>query len=522
MHKSILAFFSILLTYYLAGQSVSTQLKSHQFSYTTTGVNVGKYIYLDYLKGTYFNASASRVSLLKLNMNLHVVDSICLSCQGLTDTNYFGFSPIFYGEQGFIYIPFRYRNADSLYTVILEIDTSFSSVRKFKLNIPLDKSRFTFDISSLYTKDSTIYFSGKLLDTSNFTIADAYIVQTDLNGQILHSHILKSDSVSFGPRLIDFNSMVVLDSVLLVTLYGTWNEILAVYDHNLNFLGTRAKGSSAGSFGYYPHYYFVKNSKQSPLIEAITFTVDNNYTPKPDENNWYKNLSLMHLNASFQISLRDTLGYKGWKTDTLAYVVESVEYGTATYGSIKEDTIVCMATDYSVLWLNWPLFQYLNFPTQSFISSFDYKNETTLWSRVYSTVVAHKAEEIIALPNNRWLLVFNEYDWNTYGQDNLAVRLIVIDGNGNPIGINENEQKALEQEPIVYPNPATTHITIGNLHWPGNQYSYQLIDSKGSLVLQGLLPIDGSITLPEALNGVYILTITNQTGFGWARKVVIE
>jgi hypothetical protein len=42
------------------------------------------------------------------------------------------------------------------------------------------------------------------------------------------------------------------------------------------------------------------------------------------------------------------------------------------------------------------------------------------------------------------------------------------------------------------------------------------------VVQKGALPIGGNITLAENLHGIYVLTITNQTGFGWARKVVLE
>jgi hypothetical protein len=522
MQKIIVTAFYLLSTSFCSGQILSAEIKFHQYTFATTSAALGNNIYIDYFNGFYFDYWGTQSSILKLDNNLNIVDSVCLSCLVVKDTNVFGDTQLGTFSDSLLYVAFLSRTANYTFkTTILVLDTSLSLVNQFSIKFPLDTLRYNYEFQAVLPTDSVLYLAGRLDDTSS-TNPDAYIIATDLNGNILYSYIIESDSVNYGPRFIQITSLTTVGSKIAATLWGTWSEYIAVFDKSLNFLGFSSQFPPNTDFQILPHISFVKNNKAAAKLQAITEIMDLTHIPLPDENKFYKNLSLLHLDSNFQLTARDTFAFTGWKMDTLNNFIESTKKGTATFGFSSEDTVVTMATDYTIFPTFWPDFEYFNIPTKTYISAFNTVNSTTLWSKVYANGIAHQAEEVVALSNNRWLLVFNEYDWNTYGQDNLAVRLIIIDGNGNPIGITENEEKALSQEPMVYPNPASTHLTIGNLHWPGNLYTYQLTDVKGALVLSGALPVSGQITLPEALNGVYVIAITNQTGFGWARKVVIE
>jgi hypothetical protein len=505
----------------LPAQNQDTVLKLAKYSFSTNALANDNGLYIDYHFGNDFNTTGAKKSFIfRLDSNLNIIDSLCVSCLSLSGIKGYLTVQMASDHSNKLYIPLRGSNSDSLSTDLIILDSSLTQIRSVKINVPFDLKSTTYSFRELSVQDSLIYFVGWTQDSSKNT-ADAFILSTDYNGSIVNHKTIYSDSLSNGPRWITFNSIAVLDSVILASINFAWSEYLAVFDRALNLLKIKDLSDANVNFGYGQHQHFVKNIIKHPRLQAISFVADFNRQPGRGEDYWYKNLALISLDSSYSIFERDTFSYKGWQYDTLTNFLEIPQYGTASYGFYSEDTIVTMATE-ELTSVNWPLFEFLNYPTTTHIGCLETTSQTVLWNKVFNNGIAHMAEEVTALPNNRWLLTFNEYDWNTYGPDNLAVRLIVIDGNGNPIGINEDEEKALAQEPIVYPNPANDYLTVANLHWPGNDYTYQISDANGRVVQKGALPIGGNITLAENLHGIYVLTITNQTGFGWARKVVLE
>jgi serine protease len=78
----------------------------------------------------------------------------------------------------------------------------------------------------------------------------------------------------------------------------------------------------------------------------------------------------------------------------------------------------------------------------------------------------------------------------------------------------------------VYPNPATTHITIGPLP-AQTKYFYSLADVLGRPVISGTLTqptqSTGSISLETVPAGLYLLQISNPVGqLVWTEKIIVE
>lgn len=502
-------------------QTLDTIIKLSQYSFSTQGIAINKGILLDYHFGSNFNIQGSDKSyVFRLNDNLEIQDSLCVSCLSQSGKRGYLTIPIARDDSNNVFVSLWKANADSFSTDVIVLDSNLVLKDRFKVDVPFNTKASQFEFRHFYVTDSMLYFAGWVRDSSKST-SDAIILSTTKQGSFVDYHIVYSDSLKNGPLWIEYNSIVVIDSIILVTLNFTWSEYLVLYDLALNKLDVKDFQNANVNFGVNRNQHLVKNILKTPKLQAVSTIANFNRTPGIGEDYFYKNLSLLNLDSTYSIVGRDTFSYKGWKYDTLTNFLEIPQYGTASYGFSSEDTIVTMATE-ELTSVNWPLFQLNKYASTTHIGCYSSSQDLVLWNKVYKTNAAHIAEEVVALPNNRWLLVFNEYDWYTYGPNSLGVRLIIIDGNGNPIGTTEDEEAALKQEPVVYPNPAQDYLTIGNLHWPGNTYTFQLTDLSGRIVQSGDLPINATISLPEHLNGIYLLTITSQTGFGWARKVVIK
>jgi hypothetical protein len=513
--KILIAF--LIVSYNMLGQNAQLVLKPFQYTFSEMSIISNNRIYAEYAKGHYFDNTGINAGVIKLDFNLNILDTVSVSNLVDADTSLFKIGSIT-SIKNRIYVLIGYSRNDSIHHDIIILDTLLTVQGHFTLSRIIDgRESLFFDLA---IADSTIYASGLVKNMQGYD--DGIMLATDLNGNTLHYSIIKADSLSNFSRDAHLNSLFVGDTTVIGTLQYAWDEHLAVFNRNLNLLDLKSLFTPLDTFGYQGRIDFVNNDRGTPLIHSVTSTYDWNYKPNLGEDNFYKTIGLVELDNNYEILKRDTLPFTGWQDDTLTNFIEYSEFGSASFSFSSEDTIVSAVTDNIVFWATWPVFQLFNVSTNTYISAFDNKNKSVIWSKVYNNGVAHKAEEVTALPNNRWLLSFNEYDWNTYGPNNLAVRLMIIDGNGNPIGINEDEEKALAQEPIVYPNPANDYLTVANLHWPGNDYTYQISDANGRVVQKGALPIGGNITLAENLHGIYVLTITNQTGFGWARKVVLE
>lgn len=408
---------------------------------------------------------------------------------------------------------------------VVFLNTSLAYLGKFSLNDLGDS--LVYGIQKCKQLNKGLLISGTKYNTNlGYNKGDGFIAEFSFQGIKLKEGVIPWDTLQTWPfpppwPLISIADFYSLNSGFLVSFYPFhYYYNLAEFDSSLTLKKLIAVKDTPWGFGVDLNVQFIEHLGNQPKIVTQTTRFMTNIVLPPDTVGYgydYHNLAMITLGSNYEFASIDTFTFsKNQIFDTIISETTSLDYGLFDVNSTK-DTALIMSTNMQ------PSVFYFSKPNPStYISNFNPNSGLVNWSKVFNKGYVHDAQQVVSMPNNRWLLLFNEYNWDKFGNETMCIHLFIIDSNGNPIGITENEEKALSQEPMVYPNPASTHLTIGNLHWPGNQYTYQITDTKGALVLSGALPISGQITLPEALNGVYVITITNQTGFGWARKVVIE
>ncbi len=515
----------------LTGQNLEKYLKRD--SLTTTGgdalVHEGA-IYL--IKGKKANLSVNNSFdpiIYQMDYSLNLLDSLRLSgiispTPSAVNAFFTKITSVGTDSLAVTFGVFENSTTISRYFVVF-LNSSLDVLSSFSLNDVGDS--LVYYILNCKEYNNTLLLSGALgNNTPNVT--DGFLAQFDYEGNKLNEVIIPVDTFLQLPFPIPFPKLSIGDFYpvpdgFLVSFYPYQLSL------NMGFIDTAFTlnrlmyvKDTASNYGHQleQNIQFIENQANEPkLVTQTASYLDTLFLP-PDTvgyTYYYRNLSMVSLNSNYEFDKIDTFAYSKNKIfDTIYTEVTTFDYGMFAVNNAKDSAMI-MATD-----MEPSPFYYLKPNNTTYITCFNPNTGQTNWSKVYSNGYAHNGQEVLSLPDNKWLLVFDEYNWDKFGENSLAIHLIIIDGKGNPIGINEDEEKALGQEPFIFPNPAKDQLTVGALHWPGNVYNYQLTDLKGALVQKGVLPVSGKINLLEILKGVYVLSITNQTGFGWARKVIID
>jgi hypothetical protein len=519
----------ICLTLSIQAQNVDTYLKRDTFTLATEAISHKGYLYLIKGKGpSIISTTASEQPILyKLDHSLTIVDSLDLSTiisPTAQSVNAWISNLLFKGDDTLIVtLNLSYVNGNSSGAIIL-LDSAFNIFNQFSITQPNDSSVYFINNCKLYGNDLIVSGSSSL--KSNAAVSSPYLAQVDVFGNKKKECVIPYDTFLTQPfpplgSLLSLSDFAYVPSGFLASFYPySMTTNLVLIDSSFssyNLLSVKDK-----PWGYLldSHIQFLELDGHDPklITETSIFSDSIKATPNTIEyNKDYKNISLITLDSNYGFGSIDTFHFcENRVIDTIFQFSLRFDYGLFDVNPSK-DTALVVSTDME------PSFFYSLKPVNtSYLTCFNPNTGGVYWSKTFNNGYAHDAANVVSLEGNRWFLAFNEYNWDKYAGENMSIHMMVIDGNGNPIGINEDEEKALAQEPIVYPNPANDYLTVANLHWPGNDYTYQISDANGRVVQKGALPIGGNITLAENLHGIYVLTITNQTGFGWARKVVLE
>jgi len=524
-------FFIVLSTHFSifgVAQNIDKYIKGDTLTFSVSAISNNESIYLIKGKGRQLSFIAVDDPILyKLDKALNIKDSLSLKTlvnPAPQSVSAFFVNMAFKGDDTLV-VTFNVNfNSSSGAGVVAMLDTSFSQLSQFSLNLPGDSVRY--GIQKQKIEGNTILLSGSTSKASIPLMSSPYLARYDFSGNKIAECIIPIDtflSLSFPPLSpnLSIGDFAYVPEGFLVSFYPySLPTNLALIDSTFTLSQLIEVKDQPNGYLIDSHIQFLESDNELPkLISETSFFLDSIFLP-PDTVGYsydYKNISIISLDSNYAFSSIDTFAFSKNKViDTVFQYLLRFDYNLFAINQ-NQDTALVMSTDME------PSAFYFSKPANTtYLSCFNPKTGTLYWSRIFNNGYSHDAKNLVYLENNKWLLSFNEYNWDKYGDETMCIHLIVIDANGNPIGITENEEIALTQEPIVYPNPASTQLTVGALHWPGNVYNYQLSDLKGACVQEGVLPETGQINLNQNLEGVYILTITNQTGFGWARKIIVH
>lgn len=519
----------ICLTLSIQAQYVNTYLKRDMFTLATEAISHKGYLYLIKGKGpSIISTTASEQPILyKLNHALNIVDSLDLSTiisPTALSVNAWISNLLFKSDDTLIVtLNLSYVNGNKSGAVIL-LDSAFNVFNQFSITQPNDSSVYFINNCKLHGNDLIISGSSSL--KSNAAVSSPYLAQFDVFGNKKKECVIPYDTFLAQPfpplgSLLSLGDFAYVPSGFLASFYPySMTTNLVLIDSSFtsyNLLSVKDK-----PWGYLldSHIQFLELDGQSPKLITETTIFSDSIKPTPSTSAYgadYKNISIINLDSNYGFASIDTFHFcENRVIDTIFQFSLRFDYGLFDLNP-TEDSALVMSTDME------PSFYYSLKPVNtSYLTCFNPNTGAVHWSKTFKNGYVHDAANVVYLKGNKWFLAFNEYNWDRFQGENMAIHMMVIDGNGNPIGITEDEEAALKQEPVVYPNPAQDYLIIANLHWPGNTYTFQLTDLSGRIVQSGDLPINATISLPEHLKSIYLLTITNQTGFGWARKVVIK
>lgn len=500
-------------------QSIEKYIKTGKFTVASELEVYENYIYLvkDQIP-TYYGLVGKRPSIYKLDMQLNVVDSfniISALPQNVEIGAVYG-NTLDFDNNGNLWLGFGIRNYQQQgKSMVLKIDTSFQTPDTIPMNKYSDTSQFS--IAALTVDGEDVYVSGSRFYNSK-NESDFYLAKLN------NDTIIKTTTVPlslFTPPISTFaygTSIVLNKKNVLVSTYPTFKQQVAIFDSTLQLQRLDDMRDDSLLVGGWSQLLSMPNGP--PKVATISARDIDDTLPwnLPPSVDWrYKNISLISMDSNYHFTRVDTFQYiKNRIYDTVFNYSVKMSMGSFD-GNVARDSVVMMATNMDVL-----ATYSLKPQTITYINNGNAHTGQLHWFKTFSNGYAHQARRVVSLPGNRWLLVFDEYNWDKYPGDNLAIHMILLDANGNPLGITEDEEKALTQKPLVYPNPASDKIYIDNLHWPGNEFNYTLTNMSGQVVQKGKVVQGEAIQTTPMLQGNFIINISNTTGFGWASKIVIR
>lgn len=142
--------------------------------------------------------------------------------------------------------------------------------------------------------------------------------------------------------------------------------------------------------------------------------------------------------------------------------------------------------------------------TEFYLYNFNARRGQMNWIRKIQRNYSVGGHSVAALPGNRWLLVFNEYDWDRYSGENLSVHIWILNGNGDILSTRRLSKPAPALS--LFPNPAQDFIRFSPAsHWHG-PLRYAILDLSGKSLREGTVSTETArVSLQDLAPGTYFL-----------------
>ncbi|PTM01709.1 MAG: hypothetical protein DA405_13490, partial [Bacteroidetes bacterium] len=298
-------------------------------------------------------------------------------------------------------------------------------------------------------------------------------------------------------------------------LYNLWsskgpefkNNIFVDYDLNILSEGSVAEANRLDYMTLFRSGGFIESSGKVYQLGLSRSYPLGFYTPSTIDGYW--NLAFSLLDTNYNVSAIDTLPLSGYDFKT------KLEAMGSHYISL--DAIDYLNTDSVFIIQGLKVINHLNFDSQDttpfYIYNLNLNTKSVNWVRKITRSYTNGNHSIAALPGNRSAIAFNEYNWDDYSGENLAVHIWILDANGSII--SQREFKAPTNPISLFPNPCSDYLQVTlaeDQKWP---LAYSVFNAKGDRVAKG--QINGkqnTIDTRQLPAGQYIL---NLEGLGSAK-----
>ena len=484
-------------------QVAKTQSKPFLFSAQTNIESLDGFLFTDISDNSLFTIDPSEVYIYKFDMNLYNIDSIKLNdFIGAFSPDFLRITELSVRDSNLIaLVSYSYQsaaNCNKANSALLFLNSNLQVTKEIHFEADSNYLNFlSFDINGqgialagfLYNCDSMVYNS--CLGYYSFSDS-SYIIQTT------------SDSISNNISLEAQDPKLLPNGIL----YNLWpskgpefkNNIFV--DYNLNILseGSVAEANHPDYMTLFRSGGFIESSGKIYQLGLSRSYPLGFFTPSTIDGYW--NLAFALLDTSYNVSAIDTLPLSGYDFKT------KLETMGSHYMSL--DAIDYFNTDSVFIIQGLKVVNHLNFDSQDttpfYIYNLNLNTKAVNWVRKITRPYTNGNHSIAALPGNRCAIAFNEYNWDDYSGENLAVHIWVLDANGSII--SQREFKALTNPISLSPNPCSDYLQVTvteKQKWP---LAYTIFNTQGDIVAQGQIREEQNTVDTRALHaGQYLLSL---------------
>jgi hypothetical protein len=489
------------------GQVVDAYIYGDTFTVSSTCATLGNHIFMNKSRGEYFDYNLSNQHILKLNLELKVVDSLDLEsifniprghssyCHKLREE----------GDNELVGIlNERYERVVNGKTIY------YSKMYVFVLDSNLIvKNQFTFNSDSVYLRlndvdvyEDTLYFTGFVTDTF-FKNIQNLMVKASKNGGYIKSRTY-NDSLFIDNPLLDH--LYFQGNRIIVSLASSFNgaDRFVILDRHLQFIRTITPRDSSQPLFFFPASGFFVDDGMGTLCFisslALVKQPDPSHAAYPGTIPYFA-MGVGQLDSLLNVIKIDSFPFSGFDW---GYYINPKPYFDA-FDYVKPDSVIIIMPGQEIFASNFAL-QDTN---DMYIYNYNAVTKSMNWIKVYNNGYSNSAISAVeVLPGNRYLIMLNEYNWDKYNYPNTSIHLMILDSKGNIIG--DEEHPYLRNHLTVYPNPFSHELRVEGLPEQARPFSYKLYNMSGKELESGQLPEDGTITSTSHQTGSYILQILDE------------
>lgn len=501
MKKALILLIAVSFHSTLTGQ-IDTRILRHSnsnFSICTSICHLDQALYLNLGSNSSFWEWTNEQWLYKLDFNLNTLDSIKLN----------DLVPTYPGDQ--LRLIDIEPNNDLLHLILNiqngQITTPFGDQYRsilIRLNSNLELIDFAqFGNDSTATGYGQIGFcnNGKIIlggtEYSEGAFWKPSVIKLDQNLQVERLAIFDSLPESRNGLPFFINKLSVIDDQILASTLPVSNlkrKAILALDSSLNMQG-------------YGSINTTIDSKQASLYRGLTFTGTHrdslyaiailNWLDANGQREFA--LGIAELDSNYNIGTIDTAQTS---KENSAQVEKNpyLYFEPTSFESL--DSLIIVANDNAIDGFDY----YSKDSNTFFLYNYNLRKNSLNWRKEIKTGLTNAWHSVEAIPGNRYVLAFSQYDWITNSSPDLEVHLWVLDENGAIL--NQVELHKPMSLATAYPNPCYNEIDIPKELTQDRGLNYLIINQQGLEVQNGSLKkgstkIDVS-RLPQAC--YYLLT----------------
>lgn len=510
----------LTLSLSLSAQIIERTFQNTNFS-ITTAVEFKENIFIVESECLNFSTNCNARYLYKLNQNnLNTIDSIDLNVVlGLPQNLRVDDLKVLYDTNLVLilsrFVPFNQGSSfNKAHSLIAIFDTLLNLKNTIFPISPLDSLDVFLFRSHPFFGD--VLFAGATLADTITGSLDGIVIRMDLLGNQKGFGVIPSDSVPIATAAPGIFDLMVTDSFVFATIKHDLNDLnIARFNSNLDLLSLESLTDFPNFDAYLTgglNFQTFDNDKR-----IFIYGISNHFVFRlPPLRPIIESLSLIEIDSLGFFHSMDTFAFVG--SDLLWNgLFISNDTWINSISAISPDSVIFWASDLNLFQgFSWPY----KFANRIFIYNVNVNNMQVNWHRVYSPGYSIYGVGLQALPGNRYLLAFNEFDWHINPNDHQKIRLVILDETGGFVSDNGHQPPP---NLVVYPNPANDWLAISGLNWQQHKYyNIELLDATGAVVKKVQLFENDRIPVQGLAKGVYQLLVTEADGWGWVTKVVIE